>query len=157
MSNGPIARSSRLPTIRPSFARNGRASASSSRRRSPAFIKSPTSKRLDVQRPCRRCASPETVGSCPGARGLRPLLEAFDLVLLNHGEPDIVEPVEQAMLAVRIDVELHHAAVGTPDLLLRKIDRQRRIGAALGIVEQLLQILRLDLDRQHAVLEAVVV
>src|SRR5262245_27713406 len=95
--------------------------------------------------------------SRPGARGLRLLLEAFDLVLLDHGEPDIVEAVEQAVLAVRIDVELHHAAVGAPDLLLRQVDRERRIGAALGVVEQLLQILRLDLDREHAVLEAVVV
>src|SRR5262249_30486168 len=95
--------------------------------------------------PCLYHQSP-LPASHPGARGLRPLLEAFDLVLLDHGEPDIVEAVEQAVLAVRIDVELHHAAVGTPDLLLRKIDRQRRIGAAFGIVEQLLQIPRLDLD-----------
>ena len=38
-----------------------------------------------------------------------------------------------------------------------QIDRQRGVGAALGVVEQLLQVLRRDLDRQHAVLEAVVV
>src|SRR5262249_31285477 len=95
--------------------------------------------------------------SRPCARGLRLLLEAFDLVLLDHGKADIVEAVEQTVLAMRIDVELHHAAIGTSDLLLLQVDRQRRIGAALGVVEQLLQILRLDLDRQHAVLEAVVV
>src|SRR4030095_7066591 len=73
--------------------------------------------------------------SQPGARGLRPLLKARDLVLLDHGEPDIVQALEQAMLAVRIDVELDHPAVGTPDLLLLEVDRQRRIGAALGVVE----------------------
>ena len=46
------------------------------------------------------------------------------------------------MLAVRIDLELDHAAVGAADFLLFQIDGQRRIGAALGIVEQLLQIFR---------------
>ena len=90
--------------------------------------------RGDDRNQCER-ERPSLPGSRPGARGLRLLLEAFDLVLLDHGEPDIVEPVEQAMLAVRIDVELHHTTVGAPDLLLRKINRQRRIGAALGIVE----------------------
>ena len=38
-----------------------------------------------------------------------------------------------------------------------EVDGQRRIGAALGVVEQFLEVLRRDLDRQHAVLEAVVV
>src|SRR5262249_22112662 len=61
------------------------------------------------------------------------------------------------MLAVRVDVELDDAAVGAADLLLREVDRQRGVGAALGVVEQLLQVLGRDLDRQHAVLEAVVV
>src|SRR3954451_14926305 len=95
--------------------------------------------------------------SCPCARALGLLLEAFDLVLLDHGQADIVETVEQAMLAVRIDFERDHAAVRPPDLLLLQVDRQRGIGAALGVVEQLLQILRRYLDRQHAVLEAVIV
>ena len=35
--------------------------------------------------------------------------------------------------------------------------RERGVGAALGVVEQLLQILGADADRQHAVLETVVV
>src|SRR5439155_4889602 len=63
---------------------------------------------------------------------LRLLLERIDLVLLDHGQADIVEAVEQAMLAVSIDVERHHAAVGAANLLLLQIDRQRRIGPALG-------------------------
>src|SRR5262245_8683370 len=95
--------------------------------------------------------------SHPGTVGLRLALEAGDLVLLDHREADVVETVEQAMLAVRIDLELDHAAVGAADLLLLEIDRQRRVGAAAGVVEQLLEILRRHLDRQHAVLEAVVV
>ena len=65
-----------------------------------------------------------------------------DLVAFDHGQPDVVETVEQAMLAVGIDVELHHAAVGPSDLLLFQVDGERGIGAALGIVEQLLQVLR---------------
>ena len=44
------------------------------------------------------------------------------------------------MLAVRIDLELDDAAVGAADFLLFEIDGQRRIGAALGVVEKLIQI-----------------
>src|ERR1700752_3694636 len=84
----------------------------------------------------------------PGSRQLRLLLEAVDLLALHHGEADIVEPVEQAVLAVGVDLEAHHAAVGPADFLLLEIDRERGVGAALGVVEQLLQILRRDLDRQ---------
>src|SRR6185369_6533332 len=101
--------------------------------------------------------STQPTASRPRPGGLRLLLEALDLVLLDHRQADVVEAVEQAMLAVGVDLELDHAAVGAPDLLLLQVDRQRGIGAALGIVEQLLQVLGRDLDRQHAVLETVVV
>ena len=57
------------------------------------------------------------------------------------GQPDVVEAVEHGVLAVRVDVELHHAAVGAADFLLLQIDRQRRVGAAFGVVEQLFEIL----------------
>src|SRR4029077_10626240 len=148
---------------------------------SPVSIRSPTCRRREAQRRItlsrtRASRRPQldyvrvTSWSCgrralltpmrasrPCTRGLGLLLEALDLVLLDHGQADIVETVEQAMLAVRIDVELDHAAVRPPDLLLLQIDRQRGIGAALGVVKQLLQILRRHLHRQHAVLEAVVV
>ncbi len=93
----------------------------------------------------------------PGAGGLCLLLELLDLVALHHGEADVIETLEQAMLAVCVDVEFQHAAVGTADFLLLQVDRQRRIGAALGVVEQLLQVALRDHDRQDAVLEAVVV
>ena len=46
------------------------------------------------------------------------------------------------MLAERVDVELDRAAVGAANFLLREIDRERRVGAALGIVEELGEILR---------------
>src|SRR5258708_22671419 len=54
----------------------------------------------------------------PGLRFLLARLEVVDVRLLLHGEPDIVEAVQQAMLAERIDVEMDGATVGTLDLLL---------------------------------------
>src|SRR5262249_47660911 len=74
-----------------------------------------------------------------------------------HREPDVVEAVDQAMLAERIDLELHLAAVRTTDLLVHEIDGQRRVGAALGVVEQLVEIFLRHADRQDTVLETVVV
>ena len=71
--------------------------------------------------------------------------------------PDVVETVEQAMLAERIDVEADRPAVGAADLLFYEVDRERRVGAALGVVEQLLEILRRHRDRENAVFETVVV
>src|SRR5438046_2268174 len=70
----------------------------------------------------RRAAASGPARSRPGPRSLRLLLEAVDLGLLLLGLADVVEPVEHAVLAVRIDVELHHAAVGPTDLLLFQID-----------------------------------
>src|ERR1700752_723174 len=49
----------------------------------------------------------------PGRLGL--FLEARDLRALGHGQADIVQPFDQAMLAVRIDLELDDAAVGAAD------------------------------------------
>ena len=46
------------------------------------------------------------------------------------------------MLAERVEVEGDAAAVGTADLLLLEVDRQRRVGAALGVVEELFEVLR---------------
>src|ERR1700719_834680 len=85
---------------------------------------------------------------CPGL-----FLKARDLVLLDESESDVIKAVEQTVLAVRVDLELDHAAVGAAYLLLFEVDGEARIGAALGIVEQLFQILRSDLDGQNTVLE----
>src|SRR6185312_13290580 len=60
--------------------------------------------------------------SGPRPRRLRLFLEAVDLFLLELGQPDVVEAVEHAVLAVRIDVELHHAAVRSADFLLLQVD-----------------------------------
>ena len=59
---------------------------------------------------------------------------------LDQGEADVVEPFDEALLAEGVDLELDDAAVGTADLLRRQIDRQRRIGAALGVVMELGEI-----------------
>src|SRR5689334_17560414 len=93
----------------------------------------------------------------PGALFLELGLIGVDRGLLLHRQPDVVEAVDEAVLAERIDLELHLAAVGTADLLVRQVDRQRRIGAALGVVKQLVEVFLADTDRQNAVLEAVVV
>src|SRR4051812_36631552 len=97
-----------------------------------------------------RAAPSDPTYSSPRARGLRLFLEAVDLVGLEPGQADIVETVEHAVLAVGIDVEFDDAAVGATNLLLLQVDRQRGVRAALGVVEQLLEVLRADLDRQHA-------
>src|SRR5436190_14291019 len=93
----------------------------------------------------------------PGPSHLRLFLVARDLVLLDHRQADVVEAVEQAVLAEGIDFELHYAAVRPANFLPLEIDRERRVGAALGIIEQLLEIVRRNLDRQNAVLETVIV
>ena len=76
---------------------------------------------------------------------------------LDQGQADVVEPFDEALLAEGIDLELDDPAVGTADFLRRKIDGDRRIGAALGVVVQLGEILARDLDWQDAVLEAIVI
>ena len=68
--------------------------------------------------------------SRPRPRGRGLLLVAFDLGLLLVRQPDIIEAVEQAMLAVRVDLEMDDTAVRTADFLLLQIDRECRIGAA---------------------------
>src|SRR5262249_32980512 len=65
-----------------------------------------------------------TALSQPRACGLRVGLEGVDLPGLDHGEADVVEAVEQAVLAVGVDLELHHAAIGAADFLLLEIDRE---------------------------------
>src|ERR1700759_2085802 len=85
--------------------------------------------------------------SGPGAFSLGLFLVSIDRGLFLHGQPDIVEAVQHAMLAERIDLELQRAAVGATDFLFFEVDRQRRIGAALGIVEQFVEVFLLDADR----------
>ena len=53
-------------------------------------------------------------------------------------------PFIRQCLRKRVEVELDHAAVGPADLLRLQVDRERRVGAALGVVEQLVEIFRRD-------------
>ena len=61
------------------------------------------------------------------------------------------------MLAEGVDLEGDDARIGAADFLRLQVDRQGGVGAAAGIVHQLLEVFRRDRDRQDAVLEAVVV
>ena len=54
--------------------------------------------------------------------------------------PMLSRPFSRQCLRNEIDVELDDAAVGAANLLLLEIDRQRRVGAAAGIVEQLVDV-----------------
>src|SRR5580704_5960422 len=92
-------------------------------------------------RACRFAAIGMTIDLHPGPRCFGLLLEVVDLLALDHGQADIVEAFEQALLAVRLNIELHYAAVRAANLLLFQVDGERCIGAALGIIEQLFQIL----------------
>src|SRR5215203_7386913 len=72
--------------------------------------------------------SPARGRSSPGALA-ELLLVSLDSGGLLHGEADIVEAVEEAVLAVLVDLELDHAAVGAADLLGFEVDGERRVGA----------------------------
>src|SRR4030095_7748829 len=92
-----------------------------------------------------------------GLRALVLRLERFDRGRLLQSQADVVETVEEAVLAEGIELEFYAATVGAADLLLLKIDGDDGVGAALGVVHQLVDLALRQLDRQDAVLEAVVV
>src|SRR5689334_10482588 len=95
---------------------------------------------------CERRKGGEVRRSRTRAVGVGLLLVARDLCLLLLREPDIVERVEQAVLAEWIDVEPDDAAVRAADFLAFEIDGERGVRAAVGVIEQLLQILRRNAD-----------
>src|SRR5690242_4244269 len=82
--------------------------------------------------------------------------ERANLVGLPQREPDIVEAVQQAVLAKCVDFERVFAAVGRAHALRIEIDRQLIAVERIGLVEQVIDLLLSQSDRQHAVLEAVV-
>ena len=99
----------------------------------------------------------EITASGPGTLGACLAFEGLDGVALLQSEPDIVEPFHQAALAERIDVELYHSAVRAPDFLIGEVDADGGVGAARGIVDQLVDLFLRQGDGQNAVLETVVV
>src|SRR5262249_60294527 len=72
-------------------------------------------------------------------------------------QADVVEAFHQAALAERVDVELDDAAVRSSDPLCCKVYSDGGVGTARGVVDQLVDFLLRQGDRQNAVLEPVVV
>src|ERR1700719_2008195 len=97
------------------------------------------------------------LGPEPGLAEPALFFERGDSSGLLQGQPNVVEPVQQALLAEGIDVELDDAAVGAGDRLVGEVDAEPRIGALARIVHQLVDDGLRQLDRQDAVLAAAVV
>src|SRR5437764_15481771 len=73
----------------------------------------------------------------PGVLRFAPRLEAADLVRVAQREADLVEPVQQAVLAERIDLEAHHQRlIGSRDGLALEVDHQPEAGKGVALVEQ---------------------
>ena len=80
--------------------------------------------------------------SSPGVGGGGLFLMRFDRRRFDQSQVDVIEAFDQTLLAERVDLELDDAAVGAPDLLRGQVYRQRRVGAALGVVHELGEGLR---------------
>src|SRR5262245_6257614 len=92
----------------------------------------------------------------PGKLRLAPVLEGADLVRLAQREADLVEAVQQAVLAERVDVEAEALrVVGRRDGLAFQVDYQPEAGKRGGLVEQAIDLVLAQHHRQEAVLEAV--
>jgi len=87
----------------------------------------------------------------------RPAHQAEHLCQLIEAEGGAAVRYPALEIKPRPDRAAVRAAVGPADFLFLEIDGERGIGAALGVVEQILQVLRRHAHGQHAVLEAVVV
>src|SRR3984893_11347334 len=61
------------------------------------------------------------------------------------------------MFAERVDIERDNAAIGAANFLGFEIDRERRIGAAFGVIHELGEVFARNNDRKNTVLEAVVI
>src|SRR5580658_2530995 len=92
--------------------------------------------RLVMSLPKARGTSAPSAGRQPGPAVFLPLFVALDRRRFFQGQTDIVEPVQQTMLAERVDLEGDRMAVGPADRLLLEIDGEDCIGAILGIRHQ---------------------
>src|SRR5262245_7319220 len=73
----------------------------------------------------------------PGLLDAAPLLEAADLVRMAQREPDVVEAVEQAVLAERVDFEAHRpGSVRCLDGLLLQVDGKPEAREGGDVMEQ---------------------
>src|SRR5204862_5276152 len=91
--------------------------------------------------PCPWAANP--VASLPGADGL----------VVAQGQPDVVEAVEQAVLAQSFDLESNPCTAAGRDRLRGQVDRDRR--AARGLARDGVNGRFAQPNRQDAVLEAI--
>src|SRR5438105_2953835 len=82
-------------------------------------------------------------------------LEGADLVGMAQRERDVVEAVDEAVLAERLHVESELGAVGLDHDLALEVDRQLVAHEGRHFVEQARHLVLRQLDRQQAVLEAV--
>src|SRR5207237_9345555 len=93
----------------------------------------------------------------PGTREPGLFLVGADLAHLLLGQTDIVEPVQEAVLAECIDLEAYLLAVRPSDRLGFQLDRHHCVGAFPSVFHQLVDDLLGESDRQDAVLEAIIV
>src|SRR6185312_9488068 len=106
-----------------------------------------------------------SVPSCQSRRGRRNpwlalpprCLVGVDLRRVLQRLADVVETVQQQVLAERVDIEVDFLAVRPHHHLARQIDGEAGVAAELGVVDQLVADRPRQPDRQDAVLEAVVV
>src|SRR5204863_2232246 len=92
----------------------------------------------------------------PGMLRFAPCLEGADLVRVAQREADLVEPVHHAVLAERIDVEVHaERVVRGGNRLALEIDHQPESRERIALVEQAIDLALGQHDRQETVLERV--
>src|SRR5688500_9035603 len=90
----------------------------------------------------------------PGVLRFSLRLECADLVRVAQRKADLVQPVQQAVLAERIDLEAHDlGAAGGGYRLLVHVYGQFETGKRGAIVEQAVHFRLAQHDRQEAVLE----
>src|SRR2546425_12972540 len=88
----------------------------------------------------------------PGVSRFAPRLELADLVRVAQREADLVEAVQQAVLAERIDREAHdQRTVGAGNALLLEVDEQPKAGECGGFVEQAIDLGLRQGDREEAI------
>src|SRR5258708_7615779 len=92
----------------------------------------------------------------PGLFDAPPLFEDADFVRVAQSEPDVVEAVDQALFAERVDVEAHHlATVRGRDGLLLEVDNEPEARKGGHLMKQSIHFGFSERDRQQPVLAAV--
>jgi hypothetical protein len=84
------------------------------------------------------------------------LLERRDLVLVAQRQFDVVESIQQAMLAKRRDFEWMLGPVWLHDPLAGQVDRQTVVNVCRHLVEQAIDNSLGQDDRQQTILRAIV-